>query len=54
MRYISITCTTTNDVDIVQENFVEFYNLVISNHVPKSRAIQFYPDITYFLVSWSD
>jgi hypothetical protein len=54
MKYIPITSTKTNDVDLVYENFIKFYNLIRSNHVLKSRTIKFYLDPTYFLKSWFD
>jgi hypothetical protein len=54
MRYITIACTTTNDVDLVWENFAEFYNLIKSNHVLESHVIQFYLVLIYFLESWFD
>jgi hypothetical protein len=39
MRHIPTTCTKTNDVDLVYENFIKFYNLFRSNHVLESHAI---------------
>jgi len=39
MRYIPTTCTKTNDVDLVYEDFIKFYNIIISKYVLESHAI---------------
>jgi hypothetical protein len=54
MRYIPTTYTTTNDVELVHRDFIEFYNLAKSNHVVESHSIEFYFHLTYFLKSWSN
>jgi hypothetical protein len=53
LKYIPTTCTPTIDVTLDWNNFVAFYELVISCEEVDNYAIEHYPDLTYFLKSWS-
>jgi hypothetical protein len=47
------TYTSTIDVTLDWKNFATFYELVISYEKVESYAIEHYPNLTYFLESWS-
>jgi hypothetical protein len=53
LRYIPTTCTSTINVTLHVKNFAAFYELVIFCEEVESYAIEHYPNLTYFLESWS-
>jgi hypothetical protein len=49
LKYIPTTCTTTNDLNLIREDFEEKYNVIIlTSHVLCNC------NLTYFLQSWSN
>jgi hypothetical protein len=53
LRYIPSACTSTTDATLDWKVFAAFYDLVISCEEVESYAIEHYPNLTYFLESWS-
>ncbi len=54
LKYIPMTCIVTSDLNLVWEDFEIFYNLIKSNNTLESHVTLLYPNLTYFLQSWSN
>jgi hypothetical protein len=53
LKYIPTAYTSITDVKLNYKDFVAFYELIISYEEAESYAIGHYPNLTYFLESWS-
>jgi hypothetical protein len=50
--FLMITCTSTQDVDLVWDDFLEFYNLIYYSVALLEHAIARFPNLLHFLDSW--
>ncbi len=53
LRYIPTTCTSIIDVTLYWVNFTKFYELFVSSEKLETYALEHYPNLTHFLISWS-
>jgi hypothetical protein len=53
-KFISTTCIKIEDKDLVWEDFIGFYELMISRGELEAYVFETYPDLTNFVWSWGD
>jgi hypothetical protein len=52
LRYVPTTYTSTTNVTLDWANFIEFYELFVSNEEVETYALEHYQGLTHFLISW--
>ncbi len=52
LKYIPMTYTIPSDLNLVWDDFEEFYNMMKSNNILESHVNLLYLNLTYFLQSW--
>ncbi len=53
-KFISIACTKTENKDLVWEDFLRFYEFMISRGELEAYVFETYIDLTNFVWSWGD